>query len=104
MRARVIEAIRTVAADRHKLVILLGDFGAGKTSILKDVASELGGVYINLNLHLTDDSSFSGRGHRYQLIFSKSRFHLFKPFRIGRSGSVNHQESDNELFAPWLHR
>lgn len=54
MRARVIEAIRTVAADRHKLVILLGDFGAGKTSILKDVASEVSGEYVNLNLHLTE--------------------------------------------------
>ncbi len=32
MRARVIEAIRIVAADRHKLVILLGGFSSGKTA------------------------------------------------------------------------
>ncbi len=54
MRANVIEAIRTIAADRHKLIILLGDFGTGKTFILKDVASEIGGEYVNLNLHLTE--------------------------------------------------
>ena len=36
------------------LVILLGNFGAGKTAILKDVASEVGGEYVNLNLHLTE--------------------------------------------------
>jgi hypothetical protein len=54
MRARLIEAIRTVSADRHKLVILLGNFGAGKTILLKDVAQEINGKYINLNLELTE--------------------------------------------------
>jgi hypothetical protein len=54
MRTRLIETIRTVAADRHKLVILLGDFGTGKTGLLKDVAAEINGRYVNLNLELTD--------------------------------------------------
>ncbi len=54
MRTRVIEAIRTVAADRHKLVILLGNFGVGKTSLLKDIEDEIGGKYVNLNLQLTE--------------------------------------------------
>lgn len=54
MRERVIEAIRTIAADRHKLVILLGGFGAGKTAILRDVACEVDGEYVNLNLLLTE--------------------------------------------------
>ncbi len=54
MRSRLIETVRTVAADRHKLVVLLGQFGLGKTGLLKDVADEINGVYVNLNLHLTD--------------------------------------------------
>ena len=54
MRTRLIETIRAVAADRHKLVILLGDFGTGKTGLLKDVAAEINGRYVNLNLELTD--------------------------------------------------
>ncbi len=54
MRARLIETIHTVSANRHKLVILLGNFGSGKTALLKDVAAEINGKYINLNLELTD--------------------------------------------------
>ncbi len=54
MRARLIETIRTVSADRHKLVILLGQFSTGKTGLLKDVAAEINGRYVNLNLALTE--------------------------------------------------
>ncbi len=54
MRPRLIETVRTVSADRHKLVILLGDFDAGKTALLKDVAAEIKGQYVNLNLELTE--------------------------------------------------
>jgi hypothetical protein len=54
MRARLIETIRTVSGDRHKLVILLGKFGAGKTGIIKDVAAEIDGKYVNMNLELTE--------------------------------------------------
>jgi hypothetical protein len=54
MRARVIEAIRSDEADRHKLVIPLGGFSSGKTAILKDVTDEVGSEYFNLNLHLTE--------------------------------------------------
>jgi hypothetical protein len=54
MRSRLIEAIRISASDRHKLVILLGGFGAGKTWLLKDVAPQVGGEYVNLNLFLTE--------------------------------------------------
>jgi hypothetical protein len=54
MQQKIIEAVHKVAADRHRLVILLGEFGSGKTGLLKDVAAEIGGAYINLNLLLTD--------------------------------------------------
>ena len=54
MHNRLIQAIRIVASDRHKLVILLGGFGVGKTRLLKDVAPQVDGEYLNLNLYLTE--------------------------------------------------
>lgn len=49
----IIDAINNVSLDRHKLVILLGVFGAGKTKVLKKTA-EQAGVYLNLNLELSE--------------------------------------------------
>jgi len=54
MNAQVIEALGIVSSDRHKLVILLGEHGVGKTALLKQVAQEAGGKYLNLNLLLTE--------------------------------------------------
>jgi hypothetical protein len=54
MHGRLVESVHTVASDRHKLVILLGDFGSGKTALLKEVASDLDAVYVNLNLRLAE--------------------------------------------------
>ena len=53
-RTHILQALRLIAHDRHKLVILLGGFGTGKTAILKDLATELETAYINLNLLLTE--------------------------------------------------
>jgi len=54
MHGRLVESVRTVASDRHKLIILLGDFGTGKTALLKQVAPELNATYLNLNLRLAE--------------------------------------------------
>jgi Cdc6-like AAA superfamily ATPase len=54
MHARVIEAIRAAAGDRHKPVSLLGEFGTGTTAILKDISKEVGSEYVNVNLHVAD--------------------------------------------------
>jgi hypothetical protein len=51
---QAIDAIDNVYADRHKLVILLGTFGVGKTKVLKQIAKQSGGVYLNLNLELSE--------------------------------------------------
>ena len=51
---KVLETVTGVAHDRHKLVILLGVFGSGKTKILKQIESESDAVYINLNLELSE--------------------------------------------------
>lgn len=53
-QTHVLAALRLIAHDRHKLVILLGGFGSGKTALLKELASQMGGEYVNLNLHLTE--------------------------------------------------
>jgi len=53
-RRQTLDALHLVASDRHKLVLLLGEFGAGKTALLKSLAAEIGAAYVNLNLHLTD--------------------------------------------------
>ena len=50
----LIAALQTVQSDRHKLIILLGKFGAGKTAILKQTADEVGGKYLNLNMELSE--------------------------------------------------
>ena len=54
MQSQLIEALRVVSADRHKMVLLLGDHGAGKTALLKSVAPAVAGTYLNLNLELTE--------------------------------------------------
>lgn len=50
----LIDAVRTVKADRHKMVILLGSFGSGKTSLLRDISEQLNAKYIDLNLELSE--------------------------------------------------
>jgi len=54
MRDKLIQALRITANDRHKLVILLGGFSAGKTRLLKGLAPEIGAEYVNLNLQLAE--------------------------------------------------
>jgi hypothetical protein len=51
---KTLDAINKVSADRHKLIIILGMFGAGKTQLLKQVADLVQGRYININLELSE--------------------------------------------------
>ena len=51
---QLVSSVETVQSDRHRLVILLGAFGAGKTDLLKEAAIRLNGKYLNLNLELTE--------------------------------------------------
>ena len=51
---RLVDAVSTVSSDRHKLVILLGGFGSGKTALLRSIACQINGIYVNLNLRLTE--------------------------------------------------
>ena len=54
MRDKLIAALDMVGADRHKLVVLLGGFGSGKTQLLMEVAADTNAVVVNLNLSLTE--------------------------------------------------
>ena len=54
MESRIIDTLRVVSGDRHRLLILLGEHGSGKTALLKNVAQEMNGTYVNLNLELTE--------------------------------------------------
>jgi hypothetical protein len=50
----LIEAIAASVHDRHKLILVLGGFGTGKTQLLRAAADEVEGTYVNLNLQLTE--------------------------------------------------
>lgn len=47
-------AIAAAAHDRHKLILVLGNFGAGKTQLLQTASAATEGAYLNLNLTLTE--------------------------------------------------
>jgi hypothetical protein len=53
-KTKVSDAIQIIAGDRHRLIILIGGFESGKTLLIKELAEELNGRYINLNLDLTE--------------------------------------------------
>lgn len=51
---QLVAAIATANYDRHKLIVVLGDFDAGKTRLLQKMAVTIEGAYLNLNLTLTE--------------------------------------------------
>ena len=53
-KIKLIEAIKTVQSDRHKMVILMGPFGSGKTSTLLQISKQINAIYIDLNLELSE--------------------------------------------------
>lgn len=50
LKEKLKRTLDLIMADRHKLVLLIGDFGSGKTQILKELAAELEAEYLNLVL------------------------------------------------------
>lgn len=53
-RQAVLDAVTAAFHDRHKLVLVLGGFGTGKTTLMQEVANEIEGIYLNLNLQLSE--------------------------------------------------
>lgn len=51
---KLTKSLQTIAHDRHKLILILGNFATGKTQLLKETAETSEGVYLNLNLTLTE--------------------------------------------------
>ncbi len=53
--AATIKCIRCAEGLYHRLVLLVGVTGSGKTGVLRDVADELGSSVINVNLGLSGE-------------------------------------------------
>jgi hypothetical protein len=53
--AATIKCIRCAEGLYHRLVLLVGVAGSGKTGVLRDVADELGTSVINVNLGLSSE-------------------------------------------------
>ena len=54
MHTKVKEALQIISEDRHKLILVVGSFASGKSGLLMDLAAELNGRYVNLNLELSE--------------------------------------------------
>jgi len=54
------------------------------------------------NDHLTDNAALTGGGHGEEFVSAKGRFDICQPARIGRSGTVNEQETDQAVFPSGL--
>ena len=52
---KIKQSIKASDALYHRLVLLVGETGSGKTGALQDVASELGTSVVNLNLVLSSE-------------------------------------------------
>lgn len=50
---QIIEKINQASELYHRLILLVGPAGSGKTKVLQDVHNRQGGPLINLNLELT---------------------------------------------------
>ena len=50
---RVIERIRQAASLHHRLVLVVGAAGSGKTSVLHEVAAHVGASLVNVNLEIS---------------------------------------------------
>lgn len=49
------KSLKTAEGLYHRLVLLVGETGSGKTGVLRDVAEELGSSVINVNLVLSGE-------------------------------------------------
>lgn len=51
---KVKQSLKTAEGLYYRLVLLVGETGSGKTTVLRDVAAELGVPVININLELSE--------------------------------------------------
>lgn len=51
---KLAQAVQSASHDRHKLILVLGTFGSGKTQLLQTTSEAIEGAYVNLNLALTN--------------------------------------------------
>lgn len=53
--SKIIRSLQAARGLYHRLVLLVGETGSGKTSVLRDVAEELGAPVVNVNLALSSE-------------------------------------------------
>ena len=52
---KIIESIQSAEGLYHRLVLLVGETGSGKTAVLQDVAEKFGTIVVNVNLALSGE-------------------------------------------------
>ena len=55
VHAKIRQSLQAAEGLYHRLVLLVGETGSGKTGVLRDVAEELGTSVININLALAGE-------------------------------------------------
>lgn len=55
IHSEVRQALESAAGLYHRLVLLVGDVGSGKTQVLREIADELGANITNVNLALSSE-------------------------------------------------
>lgn len=55
IQTKVIKALHAAEDSYYRLVLLVGEAGSGKTSVLRDVARGFGASVVNVNLALTSE-------------------------------------------------
>lgn len=55
IHTNILRSIQTSEGLYHRLVLLVGESGTGKTSVLRDIANEFGTSVINVNLALSSE-------------------------------------------------
>jgi hypothetical protein len=55
IREQLLESLQAAEGLYHRLVLLVGETGSGKTGVLRDVAEEFGSSVVNVNLALSSE-------------------------------------------------
>jgi len=54
IQEKVMHSLHAASGLYHRLVLLVGETGSGKTAVLRDVATKLGVPVVNINLELSE--------------------------------------------------
>ena len=55
LRDKIIAALQAAAGQYHRLVLLVGEAGSGKSALLRQIAASYGTAVVNINLTLASE-------------------------------------------------